>query len=157
MPDITVFPEVPAFLKTCPWYFFYLARGQIDLVHPPFKKNLNGEIIVTLGEVFCRVPDCKNGRSPLPSTSYLRSHLRGHGYVVEQAKNGRLNKTEQVAAMEWFEHLMRNQEHKKGGNGDGHGHTHEKKRQGKKKGNEKEHHEDEVEEEDEDLKEYECY
>ncbi|KAJ5727009.1 hypothetical protein N7493_006036 [Penicillium malachiteum] len=127
MPEIpcTVCPEVPVFLKTCVSYYHYLARGQIDLVHPSYKKNSDGEIIVTHGEVFCRVHDCKNGRSPLISTSTLRGHLQAHGHVVEQAKNGRLNKAEQNAVMQWFEHLMESYESKK--NGHGHDHDHEKK------------------------------
>ncbi|KAJ5618510.1 hypothetical protein N7528_006621 [Penicillium herquei] len=148
MPDIpcTVFPEVPAFLKTCASYYHYLARGQIDLVHPSYKKNSHGEIIVTHGEVFCRVPDCKNGRSPLISTSTLRGHLRAHGYVVEQAKNGRLNKDEQNTVIQWFELLMESCQNKK--NGLGLDHDHEKKFKAEKK-----EEPEETDEEDEDSDE----
>ncbi|KAJ6023691.1 hypothetical protein N7540_004488 [Penicillium herquei] len=140
MPDtIAVFPEVPGFLKTCVSYYHYLARAQIDLVYPSYKKNSDGEIIVTYGEVFCRVHDCKNGRSPLVSTSNLRSHLL-------------------------FEQLMKNCENKKDGDAHEYKHTKEYKGNGKEEEEERDEEEDEedikTEQEDEDEEEeeaYECY
>ncbi|KAJ6023690.1 hypothetical protein N7540_004487 [Penicillium herquei] len=118
MPDITVFPEVPLYLKSCISFWQYLAHGQIDLVYPPYKKNYDGKIIVIPGEVFCRVADCKHGRSPIFATRHVRSHLRAHGFDVEEAKKGRLNKAEMNGIVQWFERLMKNHENKKDEDGE---------------------------------------
>ncbi|KAJ5727008.1 hypothetical protein N7493_006035 [Penicillium malachiteum] len=127
MPDITLFPEVPLYLKNCISFWQYLAHGQIDLVYPSYEKNSDGKVVLIPGEVFCRVADCKH----------------------ERAKKGRLNKAEMTEIAQWFEKLMDNHENKKDGDENSHKSGKEGKVEHKDDSQEEEEEEEENEDEDE--------
>ncbi|KAJ5715568.1 uncharacterized protein N7483_012749 [Penicillium malachiteum] len=149
---------MPVLLRNCNPYYQYLARGHTELSYPPYKKNSDGQVTLIPGEVFCRVRDCEKSRSPVSSTSSLRSHLRTHGYNVEEGKKRSPALADQTAAFQWFEQLMKNQDKKINGEKAKREHENENKNKNEDKGEEGEDEDgDGDEDEDEDEDKYECY
>ncbi|KAJ5733973.1 hypothetical protein N7493_002759 [Penicillium malachiteum] len=99
--------DPPAFLKNFPrfqWYREEAMAGRLRL--PPYEKTAEGDVIVYPGEIFCRIPHCEKGVTPISRTTNLRHHLVNvHREKCTPRPGGLLTQEEKAQAMAWFNSL----------------------------------------------------
>ncbi|KAJ5439312.1 uncharacterized protein N7458_010310 [Penicillium daleae] len=100
----------PKFLVNCGAFDRYLNDAPSGvLTLPAYERNADDEVIVHVGEVFCRVPDCEHGKKAFQKTVGLREHLKkAHsqdGFAPVTLKAGNLDKATKDAAKAFFNGL----------------------------------------------------
>ncbi|KAJ5316797.1 hypothetical protein N7508_001305 [Penicillium antarcticum] len=86
----------------------YVARAMAgDPPLPPYETDDNGHIVMHIGEVFCRVPDCSSQTKQFSHTGNLRVHIKAHKDLTLPGRaKGAPSVEDKNASIAWYKSLF---------------------------------------------------